>query len=164
LQLINPSTSPNELNKTLMPHSIHPRRCLLRLLQQNLGHPRSATRAKTVLQCSDIQDKLIEQTACVRSAVIRNDIFALGDAGQIVRFRPDAPAGGGVQKSRGRLDPAAGQPRCSNATRWPALRALQAGRRNAGQGHALVAFRPALRTAEMWAQTWVGTAIGQKCQ
>jgi hypothetical protein len=27
----------------------------------------------------------------------------------------------------------------------PALRALQAGRRNAGQGHALVAFRPALR-------------------
>jgi hypothetical protein len=39
LQLINPSTSPNELNKTLMPHSIIPRRCLLRLLQQNLGHP-----------------------------------------------------------------------------------------------------------------------------
>src|SRR5262249_16260168 len=24
-----------------MPHSIHPRRCLLRLLQQNLGHPRA---------------------------------------------------------------------------------------------------------------------------
>jgi hypothetical protein len=37
-QLINPSTSPNELNTTLMPHSI-PRRCLLRLLQQKLGHP-----------------------------------------------------------------------------------------------------------------------------
>jgi hypothetical protein len=31
----------HELNKTLMPHSIHPRRCLLRLLQQNLGHPQS---------------------------------------------------------------------------------------------------------------------------
>jgi len=37
LQLINPSTSPNELNTTLTPHSI-PRRCLLRLLQQKLGH------------------------------------------------------------------------------------------------------------------------------
>ena len=24
-----------------MPHSIHPRRCLLRLLQQNLGHPQA---------------------------------------------------------------------------------------------------------------------------
>jgi hypothetical protein len=33
LQLINPSTSPNELNTTLTPHSII-------LLQQNLGHPR----------------------------------------------------------------------------------------------------------------------------
>ena len=27
------------MNKTLMPHSIHPRQCLLRLLQQKLGHP-----------------------------------------------------------------------------------------------------------------------------
>ena len=36
LQLIHPSTSPNELNTTLTPHSmIH----VLPLLQQNLGHP-----------------------------------------------------------------------------------------------------------------------------
>jgi hypothetical protein len=48
LQLINPSTSPNELNKTLMPHSIHPRRCLLRLLQQNLGHPQLASNVRLV--------------------------------------------------------------------------------------------------------------------
>jgi len=41
LPLINPSTSPNELNTTLMLHSIIHRRCLLRLLQQNLGHPPS---------------------------------------------------------------------------------------------------------------------------
>src|SRR5436309_9271118 len=45
--LINPSTLPNELNTTLTPHSI--RRCLLRLLQQNLGHPLVSKSAYTTL-------------------------------------------------------------------------------------------------------------------
>src|SRR6266550_1687771 len=67
------------LPQNSLPRSVSTRRSLTSWLSRHSG---SATRAKTVLQCSDIQDKLIEQTACVRSAVIRNDIFAPWDSDQ----------------------------------------------------------------------------------